>query len=70
MAPMALRVWYDPDRRPRHMLTCDACAMAYEATEDSRRDVALLRAEAVRDGWTVVPSTPDLYYCMLCSGTG
>jgi hypothetical protein len=67
---MTLRVWYDSERPPRHMLTCDACAMAYEATEDSRRDGTLLRAAAVQDGWTVVTSTSDLlFYCELCSGT-
>jgi hypothetical protein len=66
---MTLRVWYDPERLPRHMLTCDACAMAYEATEDSRRDGMLIRTAAVQDGWTVVTSTPDLFYCELCSGT-
>lgn len=65
---MALRVWNDPERLPRHMLTCDACSTAYGATEDCRHDATLIRAAALRDGWTVVTSTPDLFYCELCSG--
>jgi hypothetical protein len=66
---MALRTWYDPARSPLHMLTCDACATAYDTTDECRHDAVLIRAAAVRDGWTVVASTPDLHYCELCSGS-